>query len=471
MGITGTLDSTTSSVPGWRPDTVPTVAAGLLARLLAAVLAVAAPVCALADGAGEAGGSSSVGEPVPQTLTLERALDLARGDHPAMAIAAAERMAAGADVELAAAARGWDSHLELDARAADKVAADSQGQRDDSRVTFYLSRLLTNFGGTSMAVKAAETRLAGADLALDYRAELGRIEVMRRFLGVRLADLRYFVDDEDMTLAFLRYDRLRERRERFGQFAEVEERELESIFRERLAARTAAGHHQRSARNRLALAMGRPGELALTVLEPDLSVYEREVPKYEEVVDEVLERHPLVRLNRILVEAAETETRSREMASRPELWAEFEATQWSLETGNRDELVAGFKLRVPIGGKSLRNARIAEAQALRHRLLADQRMLEFELRQEVLELVQRLQQLDVESEAARVNELYRDLYLDRSRTLYQLEARADLGDSQARQAEAVWRTASVEYERALTWARIDAMRGRPLAILNPEEAQ
>ena len=138
---------------------------------------------------------------------------------------------------------------------------------------------------------------------------------------------------------------------------------------------------------------------------------------------------------------------------------------------NIEAKVPGLKLRVPIGGKSLQNARIAEAEAGRHRLLADARMLEYELRQEVLELVQRLQQLDVEAEAARVNELYRDLYLDRSRTLYQLEARADLGDSQARQAEAVWRTARVHYERALTWARIDAMRGRPLAILNPEETR
>src|SRR5690606_3228322 len=138
-------------------------------------------------------------------------------------------------VELPAAARGCDSHLELDARGADKVDADSQGLRDASRVTFYLSRLLTHFGGTTMAVTAPETRLAGAEPALHYHAGPGRSQVQRRFLGVRLADLRYFVDDEDMTLAFLRYDRLRERRERFGQFAEVEERELESIFRERLA--------------------------------------------------------------------------------------------------------------------------------------------------------------------------------------------------------------------------------------------
>ncbi len=451
------------------------MAVGLLARLLAAVLAVVpamiAPVLAHAVGVNDGVVSGGSAEPLPEALTLDLALKLSRDDHPAMAIAAAERMAADADVDLAAAAWGWDSYLEFDARAADKVAVESRDLRDDSRATFYLSRLLTDFGGSKAAVEAAEARLAGADLALDYRVELGRIEVMQRYLDVRLADLRYFVDDEDMTLAFLRYDRLRERRERFGQFAEVEERELESVFRGRLAARTAAGHRQRSARNRLALAMGRPGELAVSVLEPDLSVYEREAPEYEEIVDEVLERHPLVRLNRILVDAAERRIRARELAARPELRAGFEATRWSLETGNRDELVAGLKLRVPIGGKSLQNARIAEAEAGRHRLLADARMLEYELRQEVLELVQRLQQLDVEAEAARVNELYRDLYLDRSRTLYQLEARADLGDSQARQAEAVWRTARIHYERALTWARIDAMRGRPLAILNPEETR
>jgi outer membrane protein TolC len=238
-----------------------------------------------------------------------------------------------------------------------------------------------------------------------------------------------------------------------------------------LVDRTRAANQQRSKRNQLALAIGSPGELPDNVTDPDLAVYDRPVPDYDELLEVVLEQHPLMAVNNLLLEGAEQTIRQYEVSGRPELLAQLEATEWSLETGNRDQYIAGLQLNIPLGGRSARRAKVAEAVAERHRLQADRRALEFELRQEVLELIQRLQEIQVEIEAAQANELYRDLYLDRSRTLYQLEVRSDLGDSQARQAEAVWRSAKARFERALTWARIDAMRGLPQAILNSEESQ
>src|SRR5690606_11820606 len=130
MGTTRTRVSTISSEPGCRPDAVHPVAVGLLAPLLAAMLAVVpamiAPVFAHAVGVNDGVVSGGSAEPLPEALTLDLALKLSRDDHPAMAIAAAERMAADADVDLAAAAWGWDSYLEFDARAADKVAVESR---------------------------------------------------------------------------------------------------------------------------------------------------------------------------------------------------------------------------------------------------------------------------------------------------------------------------------------------------------
>ena len=40
--------------------------------------------------------------------------------------------------------------------------------------------------------------------------------MLERFLDVLLADRRYEIDNEEMALSFLRYDRLREQRDLFG---------------------------------------------------------------------------------------------------------------------------------------------------------------------------------------------------------------------------------------------------------------
>ncbi len=404
-------------------------------------------------------------EPLPDSLQLQDALRLANGDHPALRKLEAERQSALAAVERALDPRNWKSELVLDGRTVDKVAIPGHAFRDDSSASLYLRKLLIDFGQSEAALSAAEARHQGLQVAEELGHMERRLDIMEKFTRVRLADLRYFVDDEDMTLAFLRYDRVRERRELFQEYAEVDEKELETVFRDRLVERTRAAHMQRRARNELALAMGRPGELVDRVVEPDLAAYQREVPDYDELLAEVLAAHPVVRINRLLVESAQRGVEAAELAGRPELRLNLEATAWSFEVGNRDQYVAGVELSVPLGDRGVRAAELAGRTAELSGVQASALDFEYRLRSEVLELVQRLQELEFELQAAEVNEHYRDLYLDRSRALYEMEVRSDLGDSQARQAEAVWRSARIRFERALIWARLDMMRGLPLAIL------
>ena len=49
--------------------------------------------------------------------------------------------------------------------------------------------------------------------------------------------------------------------------------------------------------------------------------------------------------------------------------------------------------------------------------------------------------------------------MDRSRTLYELEESADLGDAQAEQLRALLETKRIEYELAMAWAEFEVMRG------------
>jgi len=94
-----------------------------------------------------------------------------------------------------------------------------------------------------------------------------------------------------------------------------------------------------------------------------------------------------------------------------------------------------------------------------------------QLRHAVLELWLQLQTLKVQREAAGVGRDYRELYLDRSRALYELEVNADLGDAMVRLTEAELAEVDTEFQTALAWARLDALTGGPVAEQAAQETR
>lgn len=93
---------------------------------------------------------------------------------------------------------------------------------------------------------------------------------------------------------------------------------------------------------------------------------------------------------------------------------------------------------------------------------AERRVLDLDLRQQVAELLLRLQTLAVAAESNQVETVLRDLKLDESRVLYEQEAAADLGYSMSQQSKARLDEQRIAYCQALTWAELKALQGRPV---------
>jgi len=55
---------------------------------------------------------------------------------------------------------------------------------------------------------------------------------------------------------------------------------------------------------------------------------------------------------------------------------------------------------------------------------------------------------------------YRDLNLDRSRALYEMEVSTDLGDSMVQITEAEYLSAQADYKMAEAWTRLDILTGQ-----------
>jgi hypothetical protein len=92
---------------------------------------------------------------------------------------------------------------------------------------------------------------------------------------------------------------------------------------------------------------------------------------------------------------------------------------------------------------------------------AEAALLPMAVRQRALELLLRLDVLAIAAEQTRVEADWRDLKLDQSRTMYEMEVTADLGYSMSQQTKARRDEMAVALCRSLTLAELDALRGRP----------
>ena len=227
-----------------------------------------------------------------------------------------------------------------------------------------------------------------------------RLDVLRRYLDVMEADLAAALSDEAMAVAYVELDRARNREE-LGQFSAVTVAELEVAYQRIREDRYQAQARQRASRARLAIAMGRPGELASEVSDPGLPALPPQIDDIERLTVEGLSG------NAVLLD-----------------WRKRVETEPSAQP-----VVQQLEMHLQEG------------------------LLDLWLRYPVLRAA-----LDTDDAAA----FYRDLYLDRSRTLYELEVKADLGDAMTEQTRARLARMENTHRAQLLIATLNALRGLPL---------
>ncbi len=84
-----------------------------------------------------------------------------------------------------------------------------------------------------------------------------------------------------------------------------------------------------------------------------------------------------------------------------------------------------------------------------------------ELRQHILELLLRLDIFKIAEARSQADAIWRDYYLELSRTLYEQEVKSDLGDAMTQQSKARLQQQQIQFCRALTFAQLNALQGKP----------
>jgi hypothetical protein len=89
-------------------------------------------------------------------------------------------------------------------------------------------------------------------------------------------------------------------------------------------------------------------------------------------------------------------------------------------------------------------------------------LYEMALQQQILEMKLRLDILAAAADRAEANAYSKDLNLELSRSLYEMEVKASLGNSMTEQSKARMEEERVKYCRTLTWAKLNALTGKPI---------
>ena len=396
-------------------------------------------------------------QPLPSPLTLEQALVIADGVHPDRQLADAALEQARARYQQAGSVNDLQLGLSAELRAVEPSDYSIFQTHNDSLARINLSKQLYDFGRSAHAEEAAEAALSAREWQLLEVRQQRRLQVMQHFFDVLLADLEYARNNEALAIDYIRYDRASNRQE-LGKGSDIEVLELESLYQQSLRRMTASRNKQRITRSQLAISLNRPQDLPADLVTPDLA-FEPLEGEFEPLVERVLQGNPRLKRLRAEVEAARKQLQASEASDNPVLRGELEAATYERELGGRDPLTAALVLEVPLYTGGRRDARAAEARGLLQQREAELASYELELRQQVLDLWLERDRLRIERAGLDVTADFRDLYLDRSRTLYEMDEQSDLGDSMTQIADVQWQRAKNRYAGLLLQARLKALAG------------
>lgn len=421
------------------------------------VLLWLAPLWALAQDPGP----GSLPDPLPLGVVLGLEIEA----HPAVALAAARQARGRAERQAAAASDDLRLDLSLTARWTQPFSLEAvDGQRNDSRAVLSLRKRLYDFGRTEADVAASEAELTARGLLRRYALAQQRLVIMRRFLEVLLADKASTRDTEFMTIAYLRWDRKRDRAD-VGQVSDVDLLAAENAYQQARIRQIRSEQQARYARARLAEALNRPDHLPNELVPPALNL-DRPLPEVDRLIQQALAKNPALQAARQRIEAGQQRLQRARREDRPTLTGVVESGYYMRRINSRDPLAASLVLDVPLYQGEAVQAEIGRQRADLQQAQARYREQELALRERVLALWQEVQLRQAQREQARVRSDYRDLYLDRSRGRYELEMQSDLGDAMARHLEATLKRDEADYRLALALAELDILLGRgPMAVL------
>ncbi len=413
-----------------------------------------------------AGVSSLNAQTIPEPVSLEFALSRAsQSDSPEMMSFSAQQQIALAEQDIAHANEGVYVYINGRLRYVDPSKIVPASKTNDSKLSLDISKRLYDFGQTRSLIDASKANLASVNaLYSDYLSKRV-VAILQAYFNVLLADIIYSRSMEAMSIVYVRLDKLRSELE-LKKISDIELLKAENEYREIRREQMQAQSDQRLTRLRLSQLIS-PGYLPEQLETPDLEQLhllsvKRELPDVEVLYQQAFNQNPRLVALKYKLKSARLKIEGYQAEKYPVIEAKLQAADYARELGTSDKYRAGIEVSVPLYQAGQENARIRRSTGELVQLESERLLTRQEIEQQILELWLTISDLKRQFDDPDLTIDYRDLYLDRSRALYELEVTSDLGDAMVKLSDAQLFKAQTVFELAINWAKLDALVGNPM---------
>ncbi|WP_321323953.1 TolC family protein [Thiomicrorhabdus sp.] len=340
-------------------------------------------------------------------------------------------------------------------------------------LALHVGKVLYDFDRSDSLLQSDQSKLAQQTEMLSLMENKQRLNVVKAYLNVLLADFQYRIDNEAMAVEYVSYDKVKDRHA-IGQLSDVDLLLSEQKYQNSLVKRQQAEQMQLQTRIELANVIGlpdtRPDELKL----PDLKAFNNRSVKDVQLQDlqkQVLANNPqlkaLKQAQQAQIYALQNAQKTSSPTIRADAWVGPLSSYPETKEGN---WMATLSVDVPLYDGGAKSSAMAKVQAQLNKVKAESQQLEQTLRSEVSDIYFKLKLLGAEKKQHQVFGDYADLYLDYSRGLYENESSTDLGDAMVRLSEANYDMVAWRFKQALLWLQLDYLQGKTVSI-TPDKNQ
>jgi len=396
---------------------------------------------------------------LPDPLSLPQVMKMAdQADHYTLLEAQSEIIDAQSRLEEAESLLGFSAQLELQAAYVEPSSVAFDFSKNDSGAILRLTKPLYDFGGSEHSIKAAQIDQQALQAKMSYVISSRKIEMAKQFFEVILSDLKYAWDNEALSIAYVRYDAVKDRHA-LSQVSDLELLESEAQYLDTLHTRNLSEAQQRYSRAVLAETLNRPGVLPSNLVLPELAVLQTELPEYSPLLEKVLHSNPQIMLAERQHSAAQQKLLAEDQQLSPFVSAELEVSEYA-RARSSDDMRAALNITFPLYESHSIKSRISKTRAAVLKQRAILLSVKAQVRKQALSLWQSISVLNKRLQQLKMVQELRELKLDHSRTLYEMEVETDLGDSLVAISEIQYERAKNKYELALAWMELRLLLGK-----------
>ena len=399
---------------------------------------------------------------LPDPLSLQQAFDFIDPNHPEIQLVAIAVETARQDTKLAQKKNHLKLYLDGRARWFEPGSSRSTFKDHDDHALRLIAEKPLYDGGEALAetAKGLSTQ-AASELQQQENIDRYRLVVMDKFFNVLLADLATANANEATASAFVRFSRRQDQRE-LGKVSDVDVLAAEDNYQtKRLRLITAEGR-SRNTRRELALALNRPGQQPSDLIMPELAVHKRQLLAFDVLLDKVMNGNRQLAIFRHRLAVAKAKVAQVKAAYQPHVNARIERSNYTRDLSSADKWRAGVNFSVPLYDGGLSDIATRKALLQVNKITQQRQQQVFRLRTQVGNLVEQFNWLLAERQASDVFSDYRELYMDRARSLYEMEVKTDLGDAMIQVSASHLRDAKQQFEMALLLAKLNWLAGQPV---------